>query len=260
MRCRPAILGLALSAMLVTRCFDIEQTIDLKKDMSGTAGVRIGVDFEPMVTIMAQMAHDMSGKKGPATSEEIEKAKADFRKQQSEKKGDDQEIASALQKKLPQGITLLDSAVTNRDFGVVSTFHFAFDRLSQLVGLELPSENSDPTKKSPISTPFASLEVVETADKVTIRTRPQNPADSVKQEASAKSPTNPEMEKMMRDAFKKMRIAYRITAPFRVLSANATRREGNTLIWEFDFDRMEKLAKAGSSTTAESGVSVTYHK
>ena len=55
-----------------------------------------------------------------------------------------------------------------------------------------------------------------------------------------------------------MRVAYRITAPFTVVSHNASRREGNTLIWEYDLESFEKMA---AEKRADAGqVRVTYRK
>jgi hypothetical protein len=255
-------------ALFATGCFDIEQSIDLNKDMSGTAKVRMGVDFEPMVNIMAYVGHGMvDGKTTPVTKEELDKVKADFKKQGWSKKGAPQATKEEIQKKLPPGITLLDSAVDERDLGVVSTFRFSFDHLSRLNKLVFPSddkkkesEGDASSKNTMMEQPFQNLEVVESGNTVTIRTMPQNPTQSVKDQATQQSPAmSPEMEKMMRDAFKKVRIAYRITAPFTVVSSNATSREGNTLIWVYDFDRLEKMSKSGAKLD-DYAVKVTYRK
>jgi len=66
-------------------------------------------------------------------------------------------------------------------------------------------------------------------------------------------------EKLMNDAFKNLRVAWKITAPFEVVSSNATRKEGNTLIWEYDFAKLQKLA-ASKKGLDEMGVKVTYKK
>jgi hypothetical protein len=63
----------------------------------------------------------------------------------------------------------------------------------------------------------------------------------------------------MNDAFKNMRVAWKITAPFEVASSNATRREGNTLIWEYDFQALQKLG-ASSKALDSLGVNVVYRK
>jgi hypothetical protein len=74
------ILIAALFALFGTGCFEVEQSIELKRDLSGTANFKLGVDMEPMVMIMAKVQKEMSGDKSPLTKAEIAKAKADFKK------------------------------------------------------------------------------------------------------------------------------------------------------------------------------------
>ena len=130
----------ALVALLATGCFDIEQSIDLKKDMSGTADLKMGIDFEPMVKFMAAMGKGMSGDQSPVTQADMDKAKADFKRQQSAKKTDPAEKKEDLTKNLPPGVKLLDSSVTEGDLSVTSRFKFAFDHLNRLAGLKMPSK------------------------------------------------------------------------------------------------------------------------
>ena len=68
-----------------------------------------------------------------------------------------------------------------------------------------------------------------------------------------------ETQKMMEDAFKNMRFAWKITAPFQVVESNAHRREGNTLIWDYDFKKLQEL---GSNPKAmnDLAVKVVYKK
>ena len=47
-----------LSMLLLAGCFQIEQSIDLNKDLSGTADFHLGVDLEPMVVVMAQFGRE----------------------------------------------------------------------------------------------------------------------------------------------------------------------------------------------------------
>ena len=247
-----------LSVLLLAGCFEIDQSIELKKDMSGTADFHLGVDLEPMIVVMAQFGREMEGKKGPVTAEELAKAKADFKKnaKTSESK---EPTAVDLEKSLPEGVTLINYGVKEREFGMVSDFKFGFDRLSRLVGVKLPSkEGGDPTQKSVIDTPFEGLELTEKGNLVTIRTKPQNPTAAVEKEAEGGPKLDKDTEKMIRDAFSKMRVTYRITAPFTVVSHNATRREGNTLIWEYNLERFEKMS--ASKSTDDMGVQVTYKR
>jgi hypothetical protein len=254
----------ALFALFATGCFEVEQSIELKRDLSGTANFKLGIDMEPMVMIMAKVQKEMGGDKSPLTKAEIAAAKADFKKNEK-KSTETADPRKQAEGGLPPGVKLLDASVTEKEFGVTTNMKFAFDKLSSLVGVKLGSKKegeapADPTKKSIIDTPFQGLEISETAKTISIHTKPQNPAEKVKSQASEAGPKmDPETEKMMNDAFKNLRVAWKITAPFEVASTNATRREGNTLIWEYDFAKFQKLAENPKSLD-DMGVSVTYKK
>jgi hypothetical protein len=235
-----------LSLVFLTGCFEIEQSIHLKKDLSGTADFHIGIDMEPMVVVMAQFGREMEGKKGPLTDAEIAMAKADFKKQSAMNKKEGSEAASRadIAKSMPKGVKLLGFTVTEKDFGVASDFKFGFENIRNLIDLKLPSKSEDPTKKSIIDTPFEGLELIENGDTITLQTKPMNPTDQVKEQAADAPKLDAATEKMVKQAFDKMRVAYRITAPFPIVSHNATRREGDTLIWEYDMKRFEQMAKS----------------
>jgi hypothetical protein len=248
-----------LSITLLTGCFEIDQSINLQKDLSGTADFHLGVDMEPMVVVMAQFAREMEGKKGPITEAELAKARADF-KANMKKSGDSGKEPSRedINKGLPEGVKLLDFKAKEKDFGVATDFKFGFDRLNKLVNVKLPSkEGGDPTQKNVVDSPFEGLELIEKGDTITIRTKPQNPTKAVEKEAEGAPELDKQTEKMIRDAFSKLRVTYRITAPFTVVSHNATRKQGNTLIWEYDFARFEKMSEQNLD---EMGVRVTYKR
>ena len=249
-----------VTLLLAAGCFQIDQSIDLQKDLSGTADFHLGIDFEPMITVMAQFAHEMEGKKGPASQAEIDKARADFKKN-SKKTTSEKPSRADIEKDLPEGVKLLDFKATEKDFGVATDFKFAFDKLSRLVNVKLPQkEGGDPTQKNVVDSPFDGLEVVEKGDTITIRAKAQNPTEAVKDEAkSSQTKIDPETEKLMRDAFSKLRVTYRITAPFTIVSHNATRKQGNTLIWEYDMARFEAMAK-DKKNLADAGPQVTYKR
>jgi len=232
--------------VLLTGCFEIEQNINIQKDLSGTADFHLGIDMEPMIVIMAQVGREMEGKKGPMSAAEIAKAKADFRKSMKTEKKGAPPSREEMEKDLPPGVKLLDFKATEKDFGVATDMKFGFQKLNQLVGVKMPSkEGGDPTQKNVIDTPFEGLEVIEKGNTITIQTKPQNPAAKVNEQAAEAGPKpDPAMEKMMKDAFSKMRVVYRLTAPFTVVSHNATRKEGNTLVWEYDMKRFEEMSKS----------------
>ncbi len=249
-----------LSVFLLAGCFEIDQSINLNKDLSGTADFHLGVDMEPMVVVMAQVGREMEGKKGPITEAELAKARADFKKNM--KKSESKEPSKAeIAKSLPEGVKLLDFKSTEKDFGVATDFKFGFDKLSRLVNVKLPSkgEGGDPTQKNVIDSPFEGMELIEKGDTITIRTKPQNPTAAVEKEAENAPKLDAETEKMIKDAFKKMHVTYRITAPFTVVSHNATRKEGNTLVWEYNLERFEQMEKSKKKLD-DMGVQVTYKR
>ena len=252
-----------LCTALLTGCFEIEQSINIDKNLSGTADFHMGIDMEPMIVIMAHVGREMEGKKGPMTAAEIAKAKAEFKKGMTKKSDpppSKAEMQKEMAKELPKGVKLLDFKATEKDFGMATDMKFGFDRLNQLVGVKLPSkEGADPTQKNVIDTPFEGLQVIEKGDTITIQTKPTNPAEKVNEQAAEAGPKpDPEMEKMMKDAFKKLRVVYRLTAPFTVVSHNATRKEGNTLVWEYNMETFEKMEK--SKKMDDFAVKVTYRR
>lgn len=248
-----------LTLILTAGCFEIDQTINLEKDLSGTADFHLGIDLEPMVVIMAQFAREMEGKEGPITEAELAKARADFKKSSTTKGEGDEMSRDEVAKELPEGVRLLDFKTTERDFGIVSDFKFAFDHIDRLVGVKLPSKGKDdPTKKNVVDSPFEGLELIEKGDTITLRTKPINPQEAVQKETAEAPKMDADTEKLVKDAFGKMRVSYRITAPFTIVSHNATRKQGNTLIWEFDMARFEELSK--SKSLDDAGVMVTYKR
>ena len=249
----------ALVVLLVfSGCFEIEQSINLDKNLSGTADFHLGVDLEPMVVVMAQFAKEMEGKKGPLTAAELAKAKADFKKSSKKESKEKEPSRAEIEKSLPEGVKLLDFKATEKDFGIVTDFKFSFEKLRNLVGVKLPSKGDDPTKKNVIDSPFESLELIEKGNTITLQTKPQNPAETVKEQAADAPKMDPETEKMIKDAFSKMRVVYRITAPFTVVKHNATRQEGNTLVWEYNLARFEEMSK--SKKLDDFQVRVTYRR
>lgn len=249
-----------LTLFLTAGCFEIDQAIVLEKDLSGTADFHLGVDLEPMVVIMAQFAHEMEGKKGPVSAEDLAKARAEFKKSSSSSTSEAKEPTRGdIEKDLPEGVKLLDYKVAERDLGVATDFKFGFDRIHRLVGVKLPSKGGgDPTQKNVIDSPFQGLELEEKGDTITLRTKPINPQEAVQKEAAEAPKMDAETEKLMKNAFGKMRVTYRITAPFTIVSHNATRKQGNTLVWEFDMARFEELSK--SKKLDDVGVRVTYKR
>lgn len=271
-RLLPVLLVVILSFSAFS-CFDIEQSLSLNKDLSGKAGFRMSINFEPMILIMAQMGREMSGEKGPPTKEEIAKAKADFLKsKKDDTKGDFETDRKALNEKLPKGVRLLSADARQEEFKMITSFMFGFDNPTALSLIEFPKnekKGGDPTKASVVDKPFGGLTVKDEGRTIIVRGQPIDPMSGVKEGAKSQAPPTPtaesgkpdpqmeEMNKMIEGAMKDLRVAWKIEAPFKVIETNATRRDGNTLYWEYTLQSLEKLEKSHGKVEA---VYVKYAK
>lgn len=262
---RKASLGLGLAGcLLLTGCFDVEQSLVLQKDLSGKAGFSMQVNMEPMVTMMLMMQRSMEGKEGEPTAAEIEQAKKDFlaNAKKTESKPDPEQQKAELAKSLPPGVKLLDSKFQDQGLKMLAAFTLGFDDVHKLKQVKLsepkPAEQQQgpPAPENPFDTPFGDLEITEQGNTILLTTKAKNPLEEQKQEMGGEGQVSPEMEKQLEDAFKGLRIAWKIEAPFPVLEHNAHRKEGNTLIWEYTLDSMKTM----DPKKAAEGIRVKYKK
>jgi hypothetical protein len=253
-----AVLGLC--ALVLAGCFDIEQTLTLEKNMSGKAGYAMKFDMKPMVAFMAGMKRAMEGKEGPPTAEEIAAVEQEMLasgKSQT-KLPPKEEIA----KKLPKGVTLLDAKVQEDGLKFGMNMLFGFDHVSKLKEIELKSQEQGeaqeaappgPQAPNPMDSPFGGLQFTDEGDTFLVTSPTENPVAEQKEQAAQLSP---EEKKQVEDMLGKLRVAFKITAPFKVVEHNAHRKEGNTLIWEYNLDSFEKM----KPEELAQGVRVRYKK
>jgi hypothetical protein len=226
-------LGVALAG-----CFDVEQSVSLQRDLSGTAGFNMTVDLEPMIVFMAAMQHSMAGKPGDPTPDELEAARKDFlAKQKSEDPAKKQQELLAqkaqLEKSMPPGIKLLASSFEDHGTKVTARFEVGFDDVRKLTQIKLPEKNGKGQGgANPYEDPFSQLKVVDEGPTLLVTFGSVNPAARMQEQAGKDAAENPEMKKMFETAFKNARFAFRLETPFDVVETNATRREGRKLYWE----------------------------
>lgn len=243
--------ALGLSGLLLAGCFDIEQTLTLEKDMSGKAGYSMKFDMEPMVAFMAGMKRQMEGKEGPATAEEIAAVKQEMlasRKEQT-KIPSKEEIA----KELPKGVTLLDAKVQEDGLKFGMDMLFGFDHVSKLKEINFKKPEAEPAPAeaalpgpgaggpSPMDdSPFGGLQFVDEGETFLVTSPTENPlADQAEQ--ADQMQLSPEEKKEVEQMLGKLRVAFKITSPLQVVEHNAHRKEGDTLIWEYDLESFEKM-------------------
>jgi len=252
---------LALTGLLLAGCFDIEQTLALEKNMSGKAGFTMKVDMEPMVLFMTRLQREMQGQKGEPTKAELDKARKEFlASKKTEGTNDFEKDKKELQTKLPKGVTLLDSSFKEDGLKIAANFLFGFDNVSKLKEIQFPKkegegEQGPPGPKNPVESPFGGLQVVDEGKTFLVTSPAENPVAEQK-EQTADMDLSPEAKKQMEDMFKGLRVAFKITAPFEVVEHNAHRKEGDTLIWEYDLKTLEKMKPEQMAQ----GVRVRYKK
>lgn len=265
---RKACLGLGLAGcLLLTGCFDVEQSLVLQKDLSGKAGFSMKVDLEPMVLMMLMMQRSMEGKEGEPTAAEIEAARKDFlaNMKKTESQPDPKQQKEELAKSLPPGVKLLDSSFKDEGLKILADVALGFDDVHKLKQVKLSEpkaagqeqeQGGPPSPENPFDTPFGDLEITEQGNTILLTTKARNPMEEQKQEMGGEGQIAPEMEKQLEQAFKGLRIAWKIEAPFEVLEHNAHRKNGNTLVWEYTLDSLKTM----DPKKAAEGIRVKYKK
>lgn len=258
-----ALIAVACSLVLAG-CFDVEQKIVLKKDLSGTAEFKMGIDFEPMVLIMTAMQREMGGKTGEPTKAELDAARQKFLDEMKKEGPPDlkAEIEKA-NKEMPEGIKMLDATAKQDGLKMQTGFVFSFDDVKKLNQVAMPKEKKEGEEGGPpapgsgpgVDKPFEGLNVQDDGKTVLITSKPLNPTEEVKEQAPPSE--DGKLDKQMENAFKSMRVAYRIESDLEVVESNAKRKEGNALIWEWKWEDFKAMEKSGAKDV---GVRVRYKK
>jgi hypothetical protein len=257
--------ALGATGLLTAGCFDIEQTLNLEKDMSGKAGFSMKVNMEPMVVFMTRMQREMSGKTGEPTKAELDEARKQMlASKKTETTNDFEKDKKELQSKLPPGVKLLDSSFKEEGLKIAANFLFGFDNVSKLSQIKFPKKSEEGEQggppgagggENPVESPFNGLQVVDEGKTILVTSPTENPIAEQK-EQTAQMDLDPDAKKQMEEMFKGLRVAFKITAPFEVVEHNAHRKEGNTLIWEYDLKSLEKMKPEQMAQ----GVRVRYKK
>jgi len=247
---RLALLGLALAAILLAGCFDVEQSMSLEKDLSGTAGFAMTVNFEPMAIMMYRMQREMAGTKGEPTPAELEKAKQDFlasKKTQKSPADDFTAEKAKFEKTLPPGVQLIDGGAEDQGLKMRVHFKFRFDDVAKLAKLQFSSteQQQAPGPKNPYDEPWNNLKVVDEGKTVLLTSSLVDPlkAQEEQTQKGGGPELTPEMRKQMEEVFQGFRLAFKLDTPMEVVESNATRRQGHTLYWEYDMKTADKMVQ-----------------
>ncbi|HEY7791498.1 MAG TPA: hypothetical protein VIC33_13350 [Vicinamibacterales bacterium] len=246
------IMGVALAA---SGCLDVQESITLNRNMSGQAGFVMNVDGEPLVPFMAQMQRQMAGKSGPPTAADLAAARAAMLKD-ADASDDFEKDKRDMQQHLPAGVKLLNASYNKNGLKSTANVSVSFDNAAALGAIVFDQgDKQEGGPGNPVSQPFDGLKVVDDGQTLLITSAIVNPAEGAKAQAQ-QMPMDPAMQKQFATLLSGMHVAVKITAPFTVLEQNATRQEGNTLIWEFDSAHLQSM----TPDQLKSGIRVRYKK
>ncbi len=230
------------SLLLLPGCFDIETNLVIEEDLSGTAGLSLTMDMEPMVLVIATMTRAFSGEEGPPTEEELADARDEMMvMMEDEEEMSDEEKWKEAEEKLPEGFELLEMNMVQEGLVTSVEYLVAFPHISRLHELKLsePGKQKAPMPGEPsaedfdaISDPFADFELVDEGDTYLLRTRVSNPVDEAKESGMGMEG----MDEMVEKIFADLKLAMSIRVPGEVIEHNATRIEGRNLFWEFNME------------------------
>lgn len=247
---------LTCSSLLAVGCLDIEHDLQLEKDLSGKAAFAMKFDFEGMAQLMAAVKRGMEGKEGMPTAAEIEAVKQEMLSSgKMTTRGDFEKERAEFEKSLPAGVRLLGATFLEDGLKIGANLSFGFDHVSKLTQITLPGKKSEGgTGQNPVDSPFGGLQVTDEGKSVLITSPVENPAGE--EQSQVPPGADPEMKKQVEQLLKGLRVAFKISAPFDVIEHNAHRKEGTTLVWEYDVKSLQKL----SASQLKSGVRVRYRK
>jgi len=248
-----AVLG--ISAIAMSGCLAIEQTLTLERDMSGKAGLSLDLDMEPLVLVMATMKKSMEGG-GVPTAADLAAARKEMLSSQKSNMGDFENDKKEFQSKLPSGVTLLDATAKEDGLKMSASFLLGFDQVAKLKQIEMPKgARPDAAGTSPMESPFGGLNVVAEGQTVLVTSAVQNPVAD-QQEKVSQMPVDKSALAMVEQLFKGVRMAFKITSPLEVMEHNAHRREGTTLIWDYNVTSLQKM----TPDQLKQGVRVRFRK
>lgn len=234
-----------------TACVDVEYGLALERDLSGTATLDLDLDLERMAYVSASMQKMFAGGEGEPTEEELEAARQQLLEEMEDQEEFNEEgLRGEIEGDLPEGMELLEVETDDEGLRRRVMIRFAFDHVDRLTDVDVgPGDEED---EAPESRPFGDLEVIDQGETILITNAPMNPMAEARDQAQGGMPG---MEGMIARAFEGLRVAFSIRAPFDAVEHNATRVDGETLWWEYDFAML-----AGSDGESPDPIMVRYRK
>ena len=226
-------------AWFAAGCMEFQYGITLEEDLSGTADVDIAIDLDRVAYMSAFVQNAFGGEGGEPSAEQIQEAREEILQGMDEDDDFSEESMRAeIEPDLPDGVTLVYAKANREELLTTVNVRFAFDHVDKLKDIHLDDDDEGDDEGAPVdSEPFENLEIIEDGDQIIIRSEPINPME----EMDEMPWVSDEMVEKLLEGFA---VTFSITSPFKVEEHNATRRDGKTLVWEFNLETL----KSGEAT------------
>ena len=213
----------AMAALLViqTGCLEIEEVIQINKDLSGTSAIAVSIDMKAMLGPLLMLGGD------DMNVEEIMAEAAD------EQQGEMREKLAELEAALPAGIALVGSDLAREGSRMVTRLILSFDDIETFARFRQDSEamSSLSDDDGPGQSPLGPMRVVRTDDRLELQ------FESVADDADLTPPddADPEMAAMVQSMFSgQMKVSLHIEAPWAVVEHNGSGQHNERTSWEYD--------------------------
>ncbi len=229
--------------VLLAGCFNIEMGMKLEKDLSGTLGMSMTIDMEPVVIVAASLQKGFSGDEGPPTEDELAAMRAEMMEDNPfAEETSEEEMRREMEEDLPEGFKVLETGFESSGLKTKFDFLVSFPHINRLDELEL-SQPGEEAAGAPgemdfdsVSNPFGGLELIDEGDTWLLISDAPNPMEDLGEQEGMMF----NLDDMMDDLFGSLRIALTLEVAGEVVEHNATRVEGKKLIWEFTPETLKK--------------------
>ena len=241
---------LCLPLLVAAGCLDMETGVAFNKDLTGKATFKMAMDLGPFLTQMMQTMGARGGEPPPV--EMMPMLKAEMAKQLSGGMVD----VDQMKAKLPAGVTLVDSSQKIDELKVMMAFTFGFTDFTKLALIEVPMISRAQAIPGAASDPLKPFDFVITNDGSTIsittkaaEKATEKPADAEKAKADALALAKEAKSQIDQLGIGEMlkgasvHMVMRFDIPHTIIEQNATRKEGQSYIWEVKLDSFDSLDK-----------------
>jgi len=230
-------------AWFAAGCMQFDYGITLEDDLSGTADVDLAIDLDRVAYMSAYIQNAFGGEGGEPSAEQIQEAREEILAEVDEDEDFSVESMRAeIEPDLPDGVVLLYANVDRDELLTTVNMRFAFDHVDKLKEIRLDDDDDGENSGAPVdSEPFENLEIIEDGDEIIIRSEPINPMQEIDEMGEMPFVSDAMIDKLLQG----FSVTFSITSPFKVEEHNATRKDGKTLVWEFNLETLESGEATG---------------